>query len=252
MCDGTIETTITTEKETGFTRNRTDLLAKNGLRLLNGEGKIAWNDLFYVNQAYLSYKDNKKIYYCDTYIIGQVVPLLNHPGDLKNYNLLSNEARIIKLKYDHVSGEFLGLVEGISYLTVRDDKHFLDYGCNKENSKILYSTQKMKIPNSFYSTIFNRDRIQFETGSFSETEFSNVFIFLPATTDRVEDINKYMGSVNLLQSTLNFQSLVTILILRSSIMLILKKKKLENLFWKCLKVLPIWVIKIYKGIPMVY
>ena len=41
MCDGTIETTITTEKETGFTRNRTDLLAKNGLRLLNGEGKIA-------------------------------------------------------------------------------------------------------------------------------------------------------------------------------------------------------------------
>lgn len=61
--------------------------------------------IFYVNKAYLSYKDNKKIYYGDTYILGQVVPLLNAPEDLKNYELKSNEVRIIKPKYDPVSGE---------------------------------------------------------------------------------------------------------------------------------------------------
>ena len=33
--------------------------------------------IFYVNQAYESYKDNKKVYYCDFYILGQVTPCLN-------------------------------------------------------------------------------------------------------------------------------------------------------------------------------
>ena len=55
---------------------------------------------------------------------------------------------------------------------------------------------KMKSPNSFSTTIFNRNRIQYESGAFSETDFS-VFIFLPSTTDRVQEINKYIGSVNL-------------------------------------------------------
>ena len=55
----------------------------------------------------------------------------------------------------------------------------------------------MKIPNGFSTTIFNRHRIQQEFGAFSETDFSNAFFFLPSTTDRIEEINKYMRSVNL-------------------------------------------------------
>ena len=43
--------------------------------------------IFYVNQAYQSYKDNKKVYYCDFFILGQVTPCLNPPEDLKNYEL---------------------------------------------------------------------------------------------------------------------------------------------------------------------
>ena len=39
----------------------------------------------YVNQAYLSYKDNKKIYYYEFFIIGQVTLRLDPPEDLKNY-----------------------------------------------------------------------------------------------------------------------------------------------------------------------
>ena len=56
-----------------------------------------------VNQGYLSYKDNIKIYYCDTYILGQVVPMLNLPENLQNYELQSNEARIIRPKHDPIS-----------------------------------------------------------------------------------------------------------------------------------------------------
>ena len=132
------------------------------------------------------------------YILGQVVPLLNSPEDLKNYELKSNEVKIIKPNYDPVSGEFLRLVECLRYLTAHGDEqeHCFDYGYNKENSKILNSMHKMKIPNSFSTTIFNRNKIQYESGAFSETDFS-VFFFLPCTTDRVEEIKKYMGSVNL-------------------------------------------------------
>ena len=154
--------------------------------------------IFYVNQASLSYKDNKKIY-CSMHIVGQVVPMLNPPEDLENYVPKNNEAKIIRPKYDPVSGQFLGLVQTLDYLTVHGDDQecFFDYGFSKESSKVVYSTRKMKISNSFSSTIFNRYRIQFEAGALSETEFSNVFFFLPSTTDRVEEINKYMNSVNL-------------------------------------------------------
>ena len=43
---------------------------------------------------------------------------------------------------------------------------------------------------------FNRHKMLFETGSL-QTTFSNIFYFLPSTTDRSEEINKYLGSVNL-------------------------------------------------------
>ena len=99
---------------------------------------------------------------------------------MRNYELKSNELKIIKPKYDPVSGQLLGLTESLGYITVRRDEqeHFFDYGYNKENSKILHSTHKMKIPDSFSSTIFNRHRIRYEPGTFSETDFSNVFFFL--------------------------------------------------------------------------
>ena len=39
--------------------------------------------------------------------------------------------------------------------------------------------------------------MQYESGAFSGSDFSNFFFFLPSTTDRVEDINQYKGSANL-------------------------------------------------------
>ena len=51
--------------------------------------------IFYVNQASQSYKNNKKIYYCDYYMIEQVIPALNSPADLTDYKVKPGETRII-------------------------------------------------------------------------------------------------------------------------------------------------------------
>ena len=107
--------------------------------------------VFYVNQASESYKNDKKIYYSDYYIIGQVIHALNSPADLTDYEVKPDEAKIIRPKYDVDSGKFLGLDESLGYFVIRGDKDecFLDYGYSKENSNVLYSTRKRKIPNSF-------------------------------------------------------------------------------------------------------
>ena len=151
---------------------------------------------FYINQGYLSYKDNKNIYYVDLFIVGKIVPLLNQPEDIEQYVPKDNEVKLLCPKYNTTTGSFLGLENCLAYLTVRGDYHeqFFDSGYNKENSKVLYSMQVLY--NSFTSTIVSRHRIQYESGVFSETDFSGVFFFLPSTVDRIEEVNRYLGSVN--------------------------------------------------------
>ena len=78
-----------------------------------------------------------------------------------------------------------------------DDEHFLSYGCCEENYKVLYSYHKRRIPNSFAGTLFNRNRLLFETGQL-QTDFSNLYYFLPSIIDRSESINQDMNYVNLI------------------------------------------------------
>ena len=155
--------------------------------------------IFYVNQASQSYKNDKKIYYCDYYITGQVIPALNAPADLTDYEVKPDEAKIIRPKYDVDSGKFLGLDETLGYFILRRDKDecFLDYGHSKENSNILYSTHKRKIPNSFSGMIFNNHKVQYHGGVFLNKYHSNIYFFLPSTTYRSEKHNQYMKSVRL-------------------------------------------------------
>ena len=113
--DGRMETTITTEKDPdGFKRNSTDLWPSYGYfkqqacDFLVEKANMPEMTANYVNQAYVSYKDNKKIYYCDVFIIGQVTPMLNPPEDLKNYIPKENEGKIGRPKYGVASGQFFG------------------------------------------------------------------------------------------------------------------------------------------------
>ena len=90
---------------------------------------------------------------------------------MQEYTPQENEVKILRSKYDTATGQFLGLQNCLAYLTVLGDFHeqFFDYGYSKGNSSIFYSTHKMKVPNSFSSTNFNRHIIQLESGAYAET-----------------------------------------------------------------------------------
>ena len=143
---GRVETTLTAEKAS-FKRNRTDVWKNYGCfspqacDFSTEKANLPEMSILYVNQAYQSYKDNKKVYYYDYLIEVQVTPCLNPPEDLRNCECQPNEAKIYCPKYDTVSGEFLGLFQTLNYLTICGDSGecFLDYGYSKDNSKILYS-----------------------------------------------------------------------------------------------------------------
>ena len=53
------------------------------------------------------------------------------------------------------------------------------------------------MPSSFSVTFFDRHHIQYESGAF-ETNHSHTYFFLLSTTNRIEEINRHMGFVNLL------------------------------------------------------
>ena len=114
---------------------------------------------------------------------------LNPPEDLSPYEFKDWEVKLFRQRYDPITGTFLGLYETLGYIMVRGDadEHFLDYGYSKKDSKILHSFHKKRMPNSFSGTFFNRHRIQYESGAL-QTDFSQIFYFLPSITDRVEEI----------------------------------------------------------------
>ena len=155
--------------------------------------------MFYINQGYQSFKDGKKVYYTDVFIIAQIMPLAHQPKDIESYELKNDEVKILRPRYDPISREFLGIEHCIALITVKNDpqEQFFDYSYNKENAKVLYSTRKLKIPNSFKTTIFGQHRMQYEGGAFDGEKYFNIYFYLPSTVDRNEKINKYLSSVNL-------------------------------------------------------
>ena len=142
--DGAIESTLTVERFTSFKKNATDAWKKYGyfkqqtFDFSIEKANLPENTIFYINQAYQSYKDNKKVCHVDFYLLGQVSLCLKPPEDLKNYECQPNEVKFYRPKYDTVTGEFLGLCETLGYLTVRGDERecFFDYSCSKDNGKV--------------------------------------------------------------------------------------------------------------------
>ena len=202
--DGNVsETTITAEKNSGFKSKSTDLWPLQGyFKHQRGDefslqkANIPEMTLLYVNQASLRHKNDVKLYYWQHFILGQIIPLAKSPSDLSSYELKKNEVKILRQKYDLSSRQFLGLVETLGCLVVRGDRNecFFDYGYNKNNTKVLYSTSKMKIPNSFDASLFTKHKQRYENGELSK-DFSRLYYFLPSATNRSENINQYLGQV---------------------------------------------------------
>ena len=150
------------------------------------------NTLFYLNQLYLTAKKNKKIYYCDFFIIGQIVEVPNPPEDMSTYILKKNEVKMVRPKYNPETAEFLGLYETVKFMVVRGspEEVFFNYGFDKEKSKVLYAHYRKRISNSFSGTIFNRHRVMIESGE-ADAEFSNIifsFLLLPIETRKLINI----------------------------------------------------------------
>ena len=124
---------------------------------------------------------------------------MNPPEDFENYELGEKEVKMFHPRYDASTGKFQSLSETLGYIMVcgDTDEHFLDYGLSKQNSKVLHSVHKKRMPSSFSGTFFNRDGMQYKSESL-QTNHSHIYFFLPSTTDRIEEINRHMGSVNLL------------------------------------------------------
>ena len=70
---------------------------------------LAENSVIYLNQGYQSYKDNKKVYYGDYFLVGQVNECLNLSEDLENYELGPGEVKMFCPRYGTITGKFLGL-----------------------------------------------------------------------------------------------------------------------------------------------
>ena len=92
------------------------------------------------------------------------MPLAQQPKDIESNVPCENEVNILRPRYNIITDEFLGIEYCIALITVRNDvdEQLFDYGYNKDNSKLMFSTKKLKIPSSFKSTIFGQHRMRYE------------------------------------------------------------------------------------------
>ena len=76
-----IETTLTAEKTTSFKRNTTDIWPSYSYFKQQPCDKENMPEIlvFYINHGYQSSKDNKKVYYVNYFILGQVNQCLIPP-----------------------------------------------------------------------------------------------------------------------------------------------------------------------------
>ena len=140
------------------------------------------NAIIYINQVYLTGKNNKKMYYADFFILDQVIEALNSHENITNYVCKEKEVKLIRPRYDPSTGDFLGLYKTVGFIVVRGDEeeHFLNYGYDGNKSKLLYSFYEHRIPNSFGGTLFNRYRVMFESGELKATFSKIISSFLPS------------------------------------------------------------------------
>ena len=82
------------------------------------KANLSENSVFYINEAYQSFKDGKEVYYTDVFIIAQIMPLAQQPKDIESYELKDDEVKILRPRYDPVTGEFLGIEYCVALITV--------------------------------------------------------------------------------------------------------------------------------------
>ena len=159
------------------------------------------NTLCYVNQGTVSQVKDGEAIYLEYVILGQIMPLANpDPSiDLDNYEFKDNECLLYVSLYNTETGLFKGLGKKLGYISLRGDKleAFYSYGYDKERSKLLYCTMKQPLPNISQCTSFKKHKDFLIQEKLNESNSSSLFLFLPSTLDRKEEILQFKNSVNL-------------------------------------------------------
>ena len=85
------------------------------------KANLSENSVFYINEAYQSFKDGKEVYYTDVFIIAPIMPLAQQRRDIESYELKDDEVKILRPRYDPITGECLGIEYCVALITVRND-----------------------------------------------------------------------------------------------------------------------------------
>lgn len=96
--------------------------------------KYPENSISYLNQGYLSIKKNKKMFYADYFVIGQIIEVLKPSENTDAYVCKEKEVKLVRPKYNIATGEFLRLYKTVGFIIVIGDENelFFIYGCDKE------------------------------------------------------------------------------------------------------------------------
>ena len=82
---------------------------------------------------------------------------------------------------------YSGLTKKLAHATLSGDvnERFYSYGYSKEKSTLLYCVNKHPLPNIFHCTVFKQHHGFLLDENQKRAEFSNMFMFLPSTLDRI-------------------------------------------------------------------
>ena len=147
------------------------------------------NTWVYVNQGSISTVKGGHAIHLEFVIIGQLMPIANPDPklDLEKHEFKDHEALLFVPVYNTVTGMYSGLTKTLAHITLRGDvnERFDSYGYSKEKSTLLYFVNKHPLPNIFHCTAFKQHHGFLLDENQKRAEFSNMFMFLPSTLDRI-------------------------------------------------------------------
>ena len=147
------------------------------------------NTWVYVNQGSISTVKGGHAVHLEFVIIGQLMPIANPDTklDLEKHEFKDHEALLFVPVYNIVTGMYSGLTKTLAHITLRGDvnERFDSNGYSKEKSTLLYFVNKHPLPNIFHCTAFKQHHGFLLDENQKRAEFSNMFMFLPSTLDRI-------------------------------------------------------------------
>ena len=76
-----------------------------------GKENMPENSLFYLSQGRLSYKGSNNIFYCDFFILSQILEWANPPSNINNHAFNEYELMLYRPKYDVITGNFMAFIK---------------------------------------------------------------------------------------------------------------------------------------------